>query len=200
MIAARPALSRWAHWLPLEAMLALRFLREGRLQSSMVLAGVTAGVAVTVFLTQLIAQLQTAIIDRVMGSQAHVVIQPTQEQVLRLPSEQAQAAQVQPRLQRPRAVDQWERVAALAAATPGVLAVSPVVSGPALVTRGAAVQSVTLLGVRAEDYRQVVRMDGYMIAGRFELSTSGTLIGRELAEDLGLQLGDKLRVSSGSRS
>jgi lipoprotein-releasing system permease protein len=43
-------------------------------------------------------------------------------------------------------------------------------------------------------------MDGYMIAGRFELSTSGTLIGRELAEDLGLQLGDKLRVSSGSRS
>ena len=200
MIAARPALSRWAHWLPLEAMLALRFLREGRLQSSMVLAGVTAGVAVTVFLTQLIAQLQTAIIDRVMGSQAHVVIQPTQEQVLRLPSEQAQAAQVQPRLQRQRAVDQWERVAALAAATPGVLAVSPVVSGPALVTRGAAVQSVTLLGVRAEDYRQVVRMDGYMIAGRFELSTSGTLIGRELAEDLGLQLGDKLRVSSGSRS
>jgi lipoprotein-releasing system permease protein len=181
-------------------MLALRFLREGRLQSSMVLAGVTAGVAVTVFLTQLIAQLQTAIIDRVMGSQAHVVIQPTQEQVLRLPSEQAQAAQVQPRLQRQRAVDQWERVAALAAATPGVLAVSPVVSGPALVTRGAAVQSVTVLGVRAEDYRQVVRMDGYMIAGRFELSTSGTLIGRELAEDLGLQLGDKLRVSSGSRS
>ena len=200
MIAARPALSRWARWLPLEAMLALRFLREGRLQSSMVLAGVTAGVAVTVFLTQLIAQLQTAIIDRVMGSQAHVVIQPTQEQVLRLPSEQAQAAQVQPRLQRQRAVDQWERVAALAAATPGVLAVSPVVSGPALVTRGAAVQSVTVLGVRAEDYRQVVRMDGYMIAGRFELSTSGTLIGRELAEDLGLQLGDKLRVSSGSRS
>jgi lipoprotein-releasing system permease protein len=200
MIAARPALSRWARWLPLEAMLALRFLREGRLQSSMVLAGVTAGVAVTVFLTQLIAQLQTAIIDRVMGSQAHVVIQPTQEQVLRLPSEQAQAAQVQPRLQRQRAVDQGERVAALAAATPGVLAVSPVVSGPALVTRGAAVQSVTVLGVRAEDYRQVVRMDGYMIAGRFELSTSGTLIGRELAEDLGLQLGDKLRVSSGSRS
>ena len=200
MIAARPALSRWARWLPLEAMLALRFLREGRLQSSMVLAGVTAGVAVTVFLTQLIAQLQSAIIDRVMGSQAHVVIQPTQEQVLRLPSDQAQAAQVQPRLQRQRAVDQWERVAALAAATPGVLAVSPVVTGPALVTRGAAVQSVTLLGVRAEDYRQVVHMDGYMIAGRFELSTSGTLIGRELAEDLGLQLGDKLRVSTGSRS
>ena len=200
MIATRPALSRWARWLPLELMLALRFLREGKLQSSMVLAGVTAGVAVTVFLTQLIAQLQSAIVERVMGSQAHVVIQPIEEQVLRLPSDQAQAAQVQPRLQRQRTVDQWEQVAALAAATPGVLAVSPVASGPVLVNRGAAVQSVTLLGVRAEDYRQVIHMDGYMIAGRFELATSGTLIGRELAEDLGLQLGDKLRVSTGSRS
>lgn len=200
MISARPALSRWTRWLPLELMLALRFLREGKLQSSMVLAGVTAGVAVTVFLTQLIAQLQSAIVERVMGSQAHVVIQPIEEQVLRLPSDQAQAAQVQPRLQRQRTVDQWEQVAALAAATPGVLAVSPVASGPVFVSRGAAVQSVTLLGVRAEDYRQVIHMDGYMIAGRFELATSGTLIGRELAEDLGLQLGDKLRVSTGGRS
>jgi lipoprotein-releasing system permease protein len=103
-------------------------------------------------------------------------------------------------LQRQRAVDQWERVAELAAATPGVLAVSPVVSGPAFVTRGAAIQSVTLMGVRPQDYVRVVRMDGYMIAGRFELDASSTLIGRELAEDLGLQLGDKLRVSTGSRS
>jgi lipoprotein-releasing system permease protein len=81
-----------------------------------------------------------------------------------------------------------------------VLAVSPVVSGPAFVTRGAAIQSVTLMGVRPQDYGRVVRMDGYMIAGRFELDASSTLIGRELAEDLGLQLGDKLRVSTGSRS
>ena len=203
MNASRPDLSRWARALPLEWLLALRFLREGRLQSSMVLAGVTAGVAVTVFLTQLIAQLQSTIVDRVMGSQPHVVIQPPQDQVLRVPADATQAAQadqVQPRLQRQRAVDQWERVAELAAATPGVLAVSPVVSGPAFVTRGAAIQSVTLMGVRPQDYVRVVRMDGYMIAGRFELDASSTLIGRELAEDLGLQLGDKLRVSTGSRS
>jgi len=206
MSAARPDLSRWARALPLVWLLALRFLREGRLQSSMVLAGVTAGVAVTVFLTQLIAQLQSTIVDRVMGSQPHVVIQSPQEQVLRVPPDVtepdrlAQADQVQPRLQRQRSVDQWERVAELAAATPGVLAVSPVVSGPVFVTRGAAIQSVTLMGVRAQDYSRVVRMDGYMIAGRFELDASSTLIGRELAEDLGLQLGDKLRVSTGSRS
>jgi lipoprotein-releasing system permease protein len=206
MRGARPALGRWARVLPLKWLLALRFLREGRVQSSLVLAGVTAGVAVTVFLTQLIAQLQNTIVERVMGSQAHVVMAPLQEQLLRLPPDQADqaneavAAQLQPRLQRQRAVDQWERMADLAAATPGVLAVSPVASGPALVTRGAAFQSVTLLGVRPQDYRRVVRMDAYMTAGRFEITGQQALIGRELADDLGLQVGDKLRVSTGVRS
>lgn len=203
MRGARPALGRWARVLPLKWLLALRFLREGRVQSSLVLAGVTAGVAVTVFLTQLIAQLQNTIVERVMGSQAHVVMAPLQEQLLRLPPDQATdavAAQLQPRLQRQRAVDQWERMADLAAATPGVLAVSPVVSGPALATRGAAFQSVTLLGVRPQDYRRVVRMDAYMTAGRFEITGQQALIGRELADDLGLQVGDKLRVSTGVRS
>ena len=206
MRGARPALGRWARVLPLKWLLALRFLREGRVQSSLVLAGVTAGVAVTVFLTQLIAQLQNTIVERVMGSQAHVVMAPLQEQLLRLPPDQADqaneavAAQLQPRLQRQRAVDQWERMADLAAATPGVLAVSPVASGPALATRGAAVQSVTLLGVRPQDYRRVVRMDAYMTAGRFEIAGQQALIGRELADDLGLQVGDKLRVSTGVRS
>ena len=209
MRGARPALGRWARVLPLKWLLALRFLREGRVQSSLVLAGVTAGVAVTVFLTQLIAQLQNTIVERVMGSQAHVVMAPLQEQLLRLPPDQADqadqaneavAAQLQPRLQRQRAVDQWERMADLAAATPGVLAVSPVASGPALATRGAAFQSVTLLGVRPQDYRRVVRMDAYMTAGRFEITGQQALIGRELADDLGLQVGDKLRVSTGVRT
>ncbi|MBK5206487.1 MAG: ABC transporter permease, partial [Polaromonas sp.] len=75
----RPALSSWARWMPFELLVALRFLREGRMQSALILAGVTGGVAVIIFLTQLINQLQGTIIDRVMGSQAHVVIRPLEE-------------------------------------------------------------------------------------------------------------------------
>ena len=102
--------------MPFELLLALRFLREGRMQSTLILAGVTGGVAVIIFLTQLINQLQETIIDRVMGSQAHVVIRPTEELTRRVFTPQANqsvAAVVQPREQRLRSVDQWERVAAL---------------------------------------------------------------------------------------
>ncbi|MCF8168287.1 MAG: ABC transporter permease [Rhodoferax sp.] len=200
----RPAVSPRARWMPFELLVALRFLREGRMQSALILAGVTGGVAVIIFLTQLINQLQGTIIDRVMGSQAHVVIRPLEEntqRVLEPGADQAVAAVVQPRTQRLRPVDQWERVAELAAATPGVLAVSPVVSGPAFATRGGASKSVVLMGVQPEAYKRVVRMDDYMTRGRFDVTGTRALIGIDLAQDLGLGVGDKLRVTSaGGRS
>lgn len=187
--------------MPFELLVALRFLREGRMQSVLILAGVTGGVAVIIFLTQLINQLQSTIIDRVMGSQAHVVIRPLEEVTQRVLTPDAGreiAAVVQPREQRLRSVDQWERIAALAAATPGVLAVSPVVSGPAFAARGNSNKSVALLGVQPEAYRRVVKMDDYMTRGRFDVSGNSTLIGTDLAQDLGVSVGDKLRVTSAS--
>lgn len=195
----RSAVSSWARWMPFELLVALRFLREGRMQSALILAGVTGGVAVIIFLTQLINQLQSTIIDRVMGSQAHVVIRPLEEitqRVLAPKADQAVAAVVQPRAQRLRSVDQWESVAALAGATAGVLAVSPVVTGPAFAARGGSSKSVALLGVQPDAYRRVVRMDSYMTRGRFEITGTRALIGTDLAADLGVTVGDKIRVTT----
>ncbi len=180
--------------LPFEWMIALRYLREGRLQTALILAGVTGGVAVIVFLTHLIWQLQDAIIDRTLGSQAHVVIRPPEEFAQRSLPADATAAIVQPRAQRLRSVDQWEAVARLASETPGVVAVSPVVSGAGFAIRGTASRAIALVGVEAERYRRIVRMDEYMVRGRFETSGTNGVIGVELAKDLGVTLGDRIRV------
>lgn len=196
---ARPALSPWARRLPFELLVALRFLREGRMQSALILAGVTGGVAVIIFLTQLIDQLQGSIIERVLGTQPHVVIRAPEPQTRRVPAgppELAVAARVQPREQPLRPVDQWERVATLAARTPGVLAISPVASGPALALRGQGNRSVALIGIVPDAYRRVVRMDDKMVRGRFEVSGTEALIGTELAADLGVGVGDRIRVGT----
>lgn len=196
---APQAVSRYTRWMPLELLIALRFLREGRMQSALILAGVTGGVAVIIFLTQLINQLQSTIIDRVMGSQAHVVVRPLEETTQRAmesPPGQDIAALVQPRSQRLRSVDQWERVATLAQNTPQVLAVSPVASGPAFASRGGGNKSIVLMGVVPDAYRRVVRMDDYMTRGRFDVGGTRAILGVDLAADLGLSVGDKLRVSS----
>ena len=180
--------------LPFEWLVALRYLREGRAQTLLILAGVTAGVAVIVFLTHLISQLQEAIIERTLGSQAHVVIRPLEEVAIPSSSADATAAIVQPRSQRLRSVDQWEAVMRLAAETPGVVAVSPVVSGAGFALRAEASRAIALNGVDAERYARIVKMSEYMVRGVFDVSGTNAVIGTELAKDLGVGLGDRIRV------
>ena len=181
--------------LPFAPLVALRFLREGRMQTLLILAGTTGGVAVIVFLTQLITQLQAQIVDRVLGSQAHVVIRPAEEVNRRAIDDAGFASIVEPRAQRLRSIDQWENIARLAADMPGVTAVSPVVTGPAFAVRGQASKSVALMGVDAERHRRIVRMEEYMVAGRFAVEGTRAVIGSELAKDLGIRMDDKLRVA-----
>jgi lipoprotein-releasing system permease protein len=175
-------------------MVCLRYLREGRMQTLLILAGVTAGVAVIIFLTTLISQLQASIIDKTLGSQAHIVMKPPRAENLTSLPGSSTAAIVQPRAQRLRSIDQWEAVARLAAQTRDVQAVSPILSGAGFAARAEANQPISLLGVDPQAYQRIVRMDKYLTQGRFDVSGASTVIGVELAKDLGVTVGDKIRV------
>jgi len=180
--------------LPFAWMVCLRYLREGRMQTVLILAGVTAGVAVIIFLTTLITQLQASIIEKTLGSQAHIVLKPPRAVNQTLLSPGSTAAIVQPRAQRLRSIDQWEAVARLAAQTGGVQAVSPVLSGAGFAARAEANQPIALLGVDPVAHRRIVRMDKYLTSGSFDVSGANGVIGIELAKDLGVAVGDKIRV------
>lgn len=184
--------------LPFAWLVALRFLREGRTQTALILAGVSAGVAVIIFLSALITGLQASIIGRTLGTQAHVVVRPP-EDVARPVLDRADesvAATIEKRAQRLRSIDQWERLLPAIEATPGVAAVSPMVSGPAFAVRGTANKSVALLGVDPDRYERIVRIRDYMVQGRFRISGTDGVVGVELAKDLGVTIGDKLRIVS----
>ncbi|RMX05868.1 ABC transporter permease [Corticibacter populi] len=191
--------------LPFVPMVALRFLREGRVQTALILAGITAGVAIIVFLSVLMAQLEASMIERVLGSQAHVVMRPLEEANQRAlpqaPDAPAAAASsvIEPRTQRLRAIDQWPQMLALAESLPGVAAASPLASGPAFAVRGRASRSVAIMGVEPERYRRIVKVDQYMVRGPFALAGNHAIIGTDLADDLGATVGDKvfLRTADG---
>jgi len=180
--------------LPFAVLVCLRYLREGRMQTVLILAGVTGGVAVIIFLTTLIGQLQISIIDKTLGSQAHIVLRPPQaiNRTTLAPSDTA--AIVQPRAQRLRSIDQWEAMAQLAEKTNDVTAVSPILSGAGFAVRAEASQPIALLGVNAERYQRIVQMSRYLKQGRFDVSEANTVVGIELAKDLGVGLGDKIRL------
>jgi lipoprotein-releasing system permease protein len=189
---------------PFELVVAFRFLREGRFQTLLILAGVSVGTAVIVFLVALITGLQDDLIARTLGSQPHVVLRPPEEAarpVLAAGPGERVVAQVEKRAQRLRSIDGWQRALEDAARTPGVTAVSPMASGPAFASRGSAEKSVALLGIDPERYERVVPMRRKMVAGSFRVAGDDVIVGTDLAKDLGASVGDKIRlVAAGGRA
>jgi lipoprotein-releasing system permease protein len=189
-------------WLPFEWIVALRFLREGRLQTLFILAGVAIGVGVIVFMSALLAGLQANFIRRVLSAQAHIQLLPPQE--VTRPQRPVQgtdavsAPTVQPPLQRLKGIDQWQAVATQIRAMPEVLVVSPVAGGSALVVRGAASRAITVAGIEPALYYRIVDLNDKLVAGTSRIGSNDILIGTELASDLGVAVGDKLRVSAAS--
>jgi lipoprotein-releasing system permease protein len=190
--------------LPFEWIVAIRFLREGRLQTAFIIAGVAIGVAVIVFMSALMAGLQSNFIQRVLSASAHIELLPP-KQVSR-PLRQGPGASVgevegaivQMPLQRLKSIDQWQAVATQIQAMPAVVVVAPVAAGSALVVRGSATRAITLTGIEPELYFRIVALGDKVVRGSTRLLGSDILIGTELATDLGVGVGDKLRVTTGA--
>jgi lipoprotein-releasing system permease protein len=188
----------WVEW-----NIALKFLRESGAQTLLIVIGIAVGTAVIVFITALITGLQDNLIERTLGTQAHVKVQPPEEinRIVALPGDPVLLTLEDRRAQRLRSILSWQEVVAALEQLPGVTAVSPVVAGPAFGVRGAAVKSVAVLGIDPVRYQRIIPVSRYIVAGSMRVGTGDTLIGRKLADDLGLGVGDKLRLeASGDRT
>jgi len=185
--------------LPFEVIVALRFLREGRMQTIFIVSGVGIGVAVIVFMSILLLGLQGNFIKRVLTAQPHIQLLPTKEVARALGSAGAgrvNDALVQAPLQRLKSIDQWQSLVAYIAALPEVLSVAPEASGSALVVRGDASRAISMVGIDPALYFRIISVPDRIVQGSTRLTATDMLIGTELASDLGVTIGDKLRVSS----
>jgi len=194
-----PSLKSIPGWLPFEWLLAFRFLREGKVQTLFIIGGVAIGVGVIVFMSALMSGLQANFVKRVLTGQAHIQLLPPKEIARILPPESNEVRPgsiVQAPLQRAKSIDQWQTLVIQMNALPEVRVVSPSVSGSALAVRGAASRAITVLGVDPNLYFQIVPMQEKMVHGHANLTVNDILIGTELANDLGLSVGDKLRASA----
>lgn len=185
--------------MPFEWFVALRYLREGRMQTLLILAGVAVGVGVIIFLSALIDGLQATLIKQTLGYQAHLVVRPPEETPRLLFVEQGteRTARIEKPAQRLRSIRQWPQVLTTIARVPGITATSPTVAGSAFANRGEATRSVALRGVDPQRFNQIVDVAGNMQQGRFALSGTDVVIGVELARDLGASTGDKIRLITG---
>ena len=183
----------------IESTLALKFLREGRTQTTLILVGIAVGVSVIVFLSALITGLQNNIIERTLGTQAHIRVQPPDEvnRVLPLPDGTVQLLLEDKRAQRLRSINNWQQVRDTLDTLRDVVAVSPVVSGPAFARHVDTLVSVALVGIDPVRYQQIIPLSEDLISGQLRVGAGDAVIGKLLADDLGLRVGDKLRLQTG---
>ncbi|HEU4698640.1 MAG TPA: FtsX-like permease family protein [Gemmatimonadales bacterium] len=183
--------------MPFELLVALRYLREGRTQTTLILTGIGVGVGVIIFLSALITGLQRSLVARTLGTQAHVVVRPREEmpRVLAPPDPgAARVTQVERPAQRIRSIVQWQRAQAEIARLPGVVATAPTIAGPAIAVRGDGASAVTVRGIDPASYGRIVDLGAFLRAGRLELDGFHAVIGAELARYLGLSVGDRFRL------
>src|SRR5690606_27347263 len=82
-------------------------------------------------------------------------------------------------------------------AHPDIVAVSPLVSGPAFAHRGNALESVAVVGIDLPRYQRIIALEEDLIAGRLRVGAGDAMVGRLLADDLGAAVGDKFRLTAG---
>ena len=184
-----------------ERQVATRFLREGRMQTALIIVGVAAGVAVVAYISALITGLQRNTLEKTLGAQAHMTLSALEDAVTSARRPDAAAtvlSQTQPRAQRPRSIANWRALVPVLEAMPQIAAVSPTVSGAGLAVRGEATKSITLIGVELEQYERIVHLSNKVVAGEAHLGPGEGIIGRELADDLGVRVGDRISLVTGS--
>ena len=103
---------------------------------------------------------------------------------------------LQPPLQRTKGIDQWQAVAATLREMPEVRGVSPALVGSALAARGDASRAISITGMEPQLYYRVIALPDKIVAGTAQIGTTDILVGIELASDLGVGVGDKLRVTT----
>ena len=190
-------------WPGFELRVALRFLREGRMQTVLIVVGVAAGVAVIAYISALISGLQNSTLTKTLGAQAHISVRAPDDVVTPAAALQPGAhvlTETQPRAQRPRSVANWQALLPLLEKLPNVAGVSPMVSGAGLALRGEAVLSIALMGVQLERYDRMVGLRSKVVAGTARLEPGEAIVGRELAQDLGVRVGDRLTVQTTTSS
>ena len=185
--------------MPFEWFVALRYMRDAKGQTALILAAVAVGVSVIVFLSALIGGLQTSLVDKTLGSQAHITLSVPREAPRPLVEPSATLAiarRIQESPQRLRSIDQWPTIVASAEGVNGVTAVSPSITGAGFAVRSDAKSAVVVRGIEPERFLAIIDLRKRMIAGHFDVDGDDVVIGSKLAANLGVGIGDKLRITS----
>jgi lipoprotein-releasing system permease protein len=190
------------HSLRFESQLAARHLRSGGRQTLLTISAVAAGVIIVVFVTALIFGLQRRWTGILTDALPHVtirVVDPKPVPLAAVPGvpSGAVSSRIEQRAPQEKNIENWAQVLDVVRAIPNVRVVAPVVRGQAFASKGGNPYGVTVIGADPDVQDQVTPVTKNLIAGRYRgLDSEEIVIDYELARDLNVSTGDRIRLTS----
>lgn len=163
-----------------ELLIGLRYIRAKRRNSfisfiSMVsIIGITLGVAALIIVLSVMNGFQEEVRGRILGMAAHIQISSYSG-----------------------ALDDWQATAKAAEKTPEVVATAPYVNGQGLLSNGDTVKGTLVRGIDPALEGGVNEVAKKLVSGSLDDLRAGefnAVIGRQMANELGVKLGDKITL------
>ena len=177
--------------------IAARYLTANKGQTALLVVGVAVGVFIFIFMSALIGGLAEFILSRTVGDLSHITIEAENADPPLLISPQGHVLFVAERGGlRSASLAEATTFVPLIAAVPGVRAVSPQINGAGFLTRGAQVSQVSVTGLEPGGESAILNLAGYLTQGSARVGPGLVVLGQTLADDMGLSLGQTLRLQS----
>ncbi len=153
--------------------IAFRFLKSGKTQTILIIAGIAIAISIQIFVGLLINSLQKSLLDRTIGGSPHITITSTSDVAT---------------------IRSWEGILSRLRQTGYFNDVSASASASGFTQKKDKEVPVLMRGFNLDNADGIYHISDSIYQGRSFRSSSEVLIGKELSQDLELGVGDKLNV------
>jgi lipoprotein-releasing system permease protein len=177
--------------------IAMRYLTANKGQTGLLVAGVALGVFVFIFMSALIGGLAVFLVQRTVGDIAHVTVEaPSRDAISLLPESDNVLVVAQRSTNQREQLRTGDAFLPLIEGLPGVAAVSPQIVGNGFLVRGQVTAPVGVTGVENDKVSAIADLESSLVAGSSDLANNTLIIGAPLAADLGIGVGQVVKLQS----
>ena len=156
----------------------MRFLKSSKGQTALIVLGIAVGVSVQIFIGSLIQGLQGSLINKTIGNSPQITISSDTEE---------------------GTIENYKEITQkISSKDRGIINLSVTADGPALIKEENKNFSVLIRGMNLKDSDKIYNIKERIYEGREPEREKETIIGRELQEELGIELGDKIEILANS--
>ncbi|WP_108396989.1 ABC transporter permease [Devosia submarina] len=177
--------------------IALRYLTANKGQTGLLIAGVAVGVFVFIFMSALIGGLAVFLVQRTVGDIAHVTVEaPSRDPASLLPPDVGALVAEQRATNQRQQLRTADAFLPLIEALPEVAVTSQQIVGNGFMVRGVVTAPVSVTGVETDKVSAIADIEKALQDGSTDLANSSVIMGSTLASDLGVSVGQVVRLQS----